>query len=115
MGRALRETHQSRLVAGDGFREELNPSYILRVRCLALSHCERAPDYALTLSPSHSIAASVPPLPWGMLRALRATSMTPSVPKIIGALTWPIWAIRNAWPERSPMPVPSTTPHFSLQ
>ena len=24
--------------------------------------------------------------------------MTPSVPRIIGALTWPIWAIRNAWP-----------------
>ncbi len=43
------------------------------------------------------------------------TSMTPSVPKIIGALTWPIWAMRNARPDRSPMPVPSTTPHFSLQ
>src|SRR6476620_9152635 len=76
---------------------------------------ERRTPYAPTLSPRYSIAASVPPLPWGTLSAFSPTSMTPSVPKIIGALTWPIWAIRKAWPDRSPIPVPSTTPHFSLQ
>src|SRR6266513_2812534 len=70
---------------------------------------------ALTLSPSHSIAASTPPLPCGISSALRPTSMTPRVPRIIGALTCPIWAIRNAWPLSSPIPTPSTTPHFSLQ
>src|SRR3979490_279176 len=70
---------------------------------------------ALTLSPSHSIAASTPPLPCGISSALRPTSMTPRVPRIMGALTCPIWAIRNAWPESSPIPTPSTTPHFSLQ
>src|SRR6266496_1580487 len=43
---------------------------------------------APTLSPSHSIAASVPPLLWGMPSAFSPTSITPSVPRIIGALTW---------------------------
>ena len=34
---------------------------------------------------------------------------------IIGALIWPMCAIRKACPCSSPMPTPSTTPHFSLQ
>mgnify|MGYP003694426947 CR=1 FL=1 len=34
----------------------------------------------------------------GMPSAFSPTSITPSVPRIIGALTWPIWAMRNAWP-----------------
>src|SRR6516165_6281157 len=71
--------------------------------------------YAVTCSPSQSIAAWAPPEPCGMPSALRPTSITPSVPSTIGALTWPMWAMRNALPERSPMPMPSTTPHFLLQ
>ena len=37
--------------------------------------------------------------------------MAPSAPIIIGALTWPMWAMRKALPESSPMPTPTTTPH----
>jgi hypothetical protein len=46
--------------------------------------------YALTCSPSQSIAACVPPLPCGMCSAAKAISMTLRVPRIIGALTCPI-------------------------
>src|SRR6266550_3525759 len=46
--------------------------------------------HALTLSPSQPVAASRPPLPCGISSALRPTSTTPRVPRIIGALTCPI-------------------------
>ena len=49
-----------------------------------------------TVSPSQSTAAATPPRPCGMPSARSATSMTPSVPSIIGALTCPMCAIRNA-------------------
>ncbi len=42
---------------------------------------------AFTCSPSQSIAAWAPPLPCGTPRAWSPTSMTLSVPRIIGALT----------------------------
>jgi hypothetical protein len=44
-------------------------------------------DQAFTCPPSQSIAACAPPLPCGMPRALSPTSITLSVPRIIGALT----------------------------
>src|SRR5262249_14721193 len=71
--------------------------------------------YAVTCSPSQPIAAWAPPEPCGMPSALRPTSMTPSVPSTMGALTCPMWAMRNALPDSSPMPMPRTTPHFLLQ
>src|SRR5262249_34080940 len=46
--------------------------------------------YAPTCSPRYATAASRPPLPCGIFSALRPTSITPSVPSSIGALTWPI-------------------------
>ena len=67
------------------------------------------------LTLGQSIAAWVPPRPCGMSSAASAISTTLSVPRIIGALTWPMCAMRNALPDNSPMPWPSTTPHFSSQ
>src|SRR5829696_2652519 len=51
----------------------------------------------------------------GTFSAASAISTTLSVPKIIGALTWPMCAIRNALPSCAPSPRPSTTPHLSRQ
>ena len=66
-------------------------------------------------SPSQSIAACTPPLPCGMPSACSVTSVLASTPRIIGALIWPIWAMRSALPVSSPMPTPSTTPQCRSQ
>ena len=54
--------------------------------------------YAGTASARLSMAALTPPEPCGIFSALRAISMAPSVPSTIGALVWPMWAIRKALP-----------------
>ena len=68
-----------------------------------------------TLFARNSTAAETPPLPCGMPSAASAISTTLSVPKIIGALTWPICAMRKPLPSDAPSARPSTTPHFSRQ
>ena len=51
--------------------------------------------------------------PCGMASALRPISTAPSVPSTIGALVWPMWAMRKALPSSSPRPTPRITPHLS--
>ena len=72
-------------------------------------------EFAPKPSPDRSASRSRParrPCRAGY-RARRGSSRSrSSVPRIIGALTWPMWATRKALPERSPMPWPRITPHL---
>ena len=54
--------------------------------------------YAATSRPRYSTAACTPPLPCGMPSALRPISTAPSVPSTMGALQWPMWAMRKPLP-----------------
>ena len=79
-----------------------------------VGHCRRGAAYAGTCSP-RLVDRRLHAARRAGCQRLERHSTTLSVPSIIGALTCPIWAMRNALPDISPMPWPSTTPHFSLQ
>ena len=64
-----------------------------------------------TSRPRYTTARCTPPAPWGTPRAPSPISTAPSVPISIGALMWPMWAMRNARPLMPPIPTPRTTPH----
>src|SRR4029079_7243446 len=57
--------------------------------------------FAGTFLARYSTAACTPPWPWGMPSAVSPISTTLSVPRIIGALMWPIWAMRKPRPALS--------------
>ena len=94
---------------------------------LPLRHPARAPPLAPRLARASfsrrggisrarcSTAAGRPPEPWGMPRAASPISMAPRTPNTMGALTWPMWAMRKALPASSPMPTPTTTPQCARQ
>ena len=57
-------------------------------------------------------ALATPDPPSGASIACSADSTTPTTPSIEAALTWPMWAMRNARPARCCNPTPNVTPHI---